>query len=289
MPMLNFGFEEVVTRPKEKEMNKSKTLLNLEHVTLTFGKVVGLSDISLDAYDNEILSIIGPNGAGKTSIINCISGFYKPSGGSILFEGKDITRGRPDKIAKLGIGRTFQNIQLYTGLTTLDNIMAGRHLRMKCGFASNAFFFGRTIREEKRERRIVEEIIDVLNLQEFRDQVVGTLAYGTRKVIELGRALALEPKMLILDEPMAGMNVEEKEDMARYVIDIYEGQKRGYDSAILKNGVKSIIFIEHNMDVVMDIADRIVVMDFGIKIADGIPEEIRANAKVIKAYLGEET
>jgi len=276
-----------VTHPKEKEMNKSKTLLNLDNVTLTFGKVVSLSDISFDVYDNEILSIIGPNGAGKTSVINCISGFYKPSRGSVLFEGKDITRGRPDKIARLGIGRTFQNIQLYTGLTTLDNIMAGRHLKMKCGFASNAVFFGRTLREEKRERRIVEEIIDVLNLQEFRDQVVGTLAYGTRKVIELGRALALEPKMLILDEPMAGMNVEEKEDMARYVIDIYEGQKRGYDSQILKNGVKSIIFIEHNMDVVMDIADRIIVMDFGIKIADGIPEEIRADAKVIKAYLGE--
>ena len=278
-----------MTLPKEKEMNTSKARLNLEHVTLTFGKVVSLNDVSFDAYDNEILSIIGPNGAGKTSIINCVNGFYKPSGGRILFEGKDITRGRPDKIAKHGIGRTFQNIQLYTGLTTLDNIMAGRHLRMKCGFASNAFFFGRTIREEKKERRIVEEIIDFLNLQEFRNQVVGTLAYGTRKVIELGRALALEPKMLILDEPMAGMNVEEKEDMARYVIDIYEGQKRGYDSKILKNGVKSIIFIEHNMDVVMDIADRIMVMDFGIKIADGIPEEIRANAKVIKAYLGEET
>ena len=287
LAILNSGIEEVVTHPKEKEMNKSKTLLNLDNVTLTFGKVVSLSDISFDVYDNEILSIIGPNGAGKTSVINCISGFYKPSRGSVLFEGKDITRGRPDKIARLGIGRTFQNIQLYTGLTTLDNIMAGRHLKMKCGFASNAVFFGRTLREEKRERRIVEEIIDVLNLQEFRDQVVGTLAYGTRKVIELGRALALEPKMLILDEPMAGMNVEEKEDMARYVIDIYEGQKRGYDSQILKNGVKSIIFIEHNMDVVMDIADRIIVMDFGIKIADGIPEEIRADAKVIKAYLGE--
>jgi len=278
-----------VTLPREKEMNTSKARLNLEHVTLTFGKVVSLNDVSFDAYDNEILSIIGPNGAGKTSIINCISGFYKPSGGTILFEGKDITRGRPDKIAKLGIGRTFQNIQLYTGLTTLDNIMAGRHLRMKCGFASNAFFYGRTIREEKKERRIVEEIIDFLNLQEFRKQVVGTLAYGTRKVIELGRALALEPKILVLDEPMAGMNVEEKEDMARYVIDIFEGQKKGYDSEILKNGVKSIIFIEHNMDVVMDIADRIMVMDFGIKIADGIPKEIRANPKVIKAYLGEGT
>ena len=262
--------------------------LEVRDIELSFGKAVCLSQVSFDVKKEELLSIIGPNGAGKTSIMNCINGFYKPDSGRVIFEGKDITRQKPDRIAHTGISRTFQNIQLYTGLTALDNIMAGRHLKMKHSFFSNAFFYGGTRKEELRHRYVVEEIIDFLNLQELRKQVVGTLPYGKRKVIELGRALALEPRMLILDEPMAGMNFEEKEDMARFIIDIFEGQKRGYDSEILKRGIKSIIFIEHDMDVVMDIAERIVVMDFGIKIAEGPPEEIKTNPKVISAYLGEE-
>jgi len=267
--------------------DEKKVRLSVDSLDLSFGKISVLSQVAFDVHESEILALIGPNGAGKTSIINCISGFYKPDAGKINFEGKDIFRRRPDKIAQLGIGRTFQNIQLYSGLTTLDNIMAGRHLRMKCGYLSNAFYYGRTKREEVRERYVVEEIIDFLNLQQLRNQPVGVLPYGKRKVVELGRALALEPRLLVLDEPMAGMNLEEKEDMARYIIDIFEGQKRGYDSDILKNGINSIVFIEHDMDVVMDIADSIVVMDYGIKIAEGIPEEIKKNPEVLKAYLGD--
>ena len=273
---------------KSNDKNDEKNVrLGVNNLDLSFGKISVLSQVAFDVCENEILALIGPNGAGKTSIINCISGFYKPDAGKINFEGKDIFRRRPDKIAQLGIGRTFQNIQLYSGLTTLDNIMAGRHLRMKCGYFSNAFYYGRTKREEVRERFVVEEIIDFLNLQQLRNQPVGVLPYGKRKVVELGRALALEPRLLVLDEPMAGMNLEEKEDMARYIIDIFEGQKRGYDSDILKNGINSIVFIEHDMDVVMDIADSIVVMDYGTKIAEGIPEEIKKDPKVLKAYLGE--
>jgi len=265
-----------------------KVRMEINEMNLSFGKIRVLSQVSFDVREKEIVAVIGPNGAGKTSIINCINGFYKPDQGRIAFEGKDITRVRPDKIAKLGIGRTFQNIQLYSGLTVLDNVMAGRHLRMKRGYFSNALYYGGTKREEIKERFVVEEIIDFLNLQQLRNQPVGVLPYGKRKVVELGRALALEPRILILDEPMAGMNLEEKEDMARYIIDIFEGQKRGYKSGILKEGINSIIFIEHDMDVVMDIADRIVVMDYGIKIAEGPPDTIKKDPKVLKAYLGEE-
>jgi len=271
--------------------NKSRdkpARLEVENLVLSFGRISVLNQITFKVNDNEILAIIGPNGAGKTSIINCINGFYKPASGTVSFEGKYITNLKPDRIAKFGIGRTFQNIQLYTGLTVLDNIMGGRHPLMRSGFFSNILFYGRTLREEIKERQVVEEIIDFLNLQKVRKQVVGTLPYGTRKIVELGRALALEPKMLILDEPMAGMNVEEKEDMARFIIDIFEGQRRGYNSKILRRGIKSIIFIEHDMGVVMDIADRILAMDFGTKIAEGTPEEIKVNPRVISAYLGQE-
>jgi branched-chain amino acid transport system ATP-binding protein len=263
--------------------------LSIENLSLSFGGVNALSDISLEIKEGEILAIIGPNGAGKTALLNCINGFYKPQKGEIYFDGKRVTRMRPDKLAKLGIGRTFQNIELYTGLSTQDNIMAARHVLMKQNFITGAIYFGWARREEIVHRRIVEEIIDFLEIQSIRKQVVGALPYGMRKRVELGRALALEPQVLLLDEPMAGMNLEEKEDIARFIIDVYEGQGETYpDTPVLKNGIKSIILIEHDMGVVMDIADRVVVLDFGHKIAEGTPAEIKANKKVMKAYLGEE-
>lgn len=268
---------------------EKKDLINIANISLSFGGVRALTDVSLEVRDNEILAIIGPNGAGKTALLNCISGFYKPQKGEIYFNGKRITRMRPDNLARLGIARTFQNIELYTGLSTQDNLMAARHVLMKQTFITGAIYFGWSHREEIKHRKIVEEIIDFLEIQSIRKNVVGVLPYGMRKRVELGRALALEPKVLLLDEPMAGMNLEEKEDIARFIIDVYEGQGDTYpDTPVLKNGIKSIILVEHDMGVVMDIADRIVVLDFGHKIAEGTPAEIKSNTEVIKAYLGEE-
>ena len=272
-----------------QESSENNVKVRIDNLSLSFGGVKALIDVSLDIRENEILAIIGPNGAGKTCLLNCINGFYKPQKGEIYFEEQRITRIRPDRAAKLGLARTFQNIELYTGLSTLDNIMAARHVLMKQNFLSSALYFGPAHGEEIRHRKTVEDIIDFLEIEPIRKKVVGMLPYGMRKRVELGRALAIEPRVLLLDEPMAGMNLEEKEDIARFIVDIFEGQGETYaDSPVLRDGVNCIVLVEHDMGVVMDLADRIVVLDFGQKIAEGTPDEIRTNPQVIAAYLGKE-
>ena len=255
-------------------MTTDTTGLKIQEITLVFGGISALNDISFDVQEGEILAIIGPNGAGKTSLLNCINNFYHPEQGDIFFNGHNLTKLPPYKIAKLGIARTFQNTALYTGLSTLDNLMAARHIHMQSGMLNSIIYWGLAQKEDLKHRQQVEEIIDFLEIEHIRKSIVGALPHGLRKRVELGRALALEPQLMLLDEPMTGMNLEEKEDIARFVLDINE--RRG----------TTILLIEHDMGVVMDIADRIVVLDFGMKIAEGIPEEIRQDEAVINAYLG---
>lgn len=256
-------------------MESNGPLLSVNGVTLSFGKNLVLDNVSFDVPSGTVYSIIGPNGAGKTSLLNCISGFYRPQSGAVVFRGRDLTKTPTNQIARLGVARTFQNIALYTGLNTVDNLMAARHIHMRQSALAGMLYWGPAQREEVRHRQIVEEIIDFLEINAIRKSIVATLPYGLRKRIELGRALALEPQILLLDEPMAGMNNEEKEDMARFVLDIH--QRRGV----------TIVLIEHDMGLVMDISDRMVVLDFGKRIAEGTPDEVKNNPDVIHAYLGD--
>ncbi len=260
-----------LTNPNPKER---KVLLRAENISIAFGKLQALNNVKVEVKEGEILAIIGPNGAGKTCLLNVISGFYRAHLGEVYMEENRITHFSSHRIAELGLCRTFQNIALYTGLSVIDNIIAGRHPHIRYNFIKGMIYFPWASREEANQRAIAEDIIDFLELEHVRGSIVGMLAYGLRKRVELGRALALEPRVLLLDEPMAGMNLDEKEDMARFIIDINEFLKI------------PIVLIEHDMGVVMDIADRIVVLDFGNKIAEGPPEEIKSNPKVIAAYLG---
>lgn len=255
--------------------NKSTVpLMDVEHVSLRFGGVTALSDVTFDIYEGEIRAIIGPNGAGKSSMLNVINGFYHPDEGEIRFRGKPRPPMQSHRIAHQGIARTFQNIALFRGMTALDNIMTGRVTRMRPNLLKNMLWWGWAEREESENREKVERIIDFLEIQSIRKTPVGRLPYGLQKRVELGRALAAEPILLLLDEPMAGMNVEEKEDMSRFILDVND-----------EFGT-TVALIEHDMGVVMDISDRVVVMDYGRKIGDGSPDEIRGNQAVIDAYLG---
>jgi branched-chain amino acid transport system ATP-binding protein len=251
-------------------------ILAADSVSLRFGGVRALSDVSFEVRPGEIFSIIGPNGAGKTSMVNCVSGRYRPTEGRILFDGQDITRTPTSRRAALGIGRTFQNLALFAHMSVLDNIMVGRHHLLRSGFLRGmAYWLGGAQREELAHRREVEEIIDFLEIQHVRKATAGTLSYGLRKRVELARAVALKPRLILLDEPMAGMNLEEKEDMARFIVDLNE------------EWGMTVLMIEHDMGVVMDISHRVMVLDFGRRIAAGSPEEVMADEHVKRAYLGE--
>ncbi len=251
-----------------------EVIVDLQNISLRFGGVKALTDISFNIREHEIRSIIGPNGAGKSSMLNVINGVYHPQEGKIIYRGEERRKMEPYEAAGQGFARTFQNIALFKGMSVLDNLMTGRNLKMKATLVEQAFFWGRARNEELEHRKKVEEVIDFLEIQHIRKTPVGRLPYGLQKRVELGRALAAEPNLLLLDEPMAGMNVEEKQDMCRFILDVND-----------QFGT-TIVLIEHDMGVVMDISDRVVVLDYGKKIGDGVPDEVKNNEDVIKAYLG---
>jgi len=250
--------------------------LKVSNVTLTFGGLKALSSVDMTIEPGLITSIIGPNGAGKTSMLNCVSGFYHPTSGEIEYGGKRITHSSPHQVTKLGIARAFQNLELFSGLSVLDNLMLARHKNLTYSFFHAAVYFGKASRIEAENRAFVEEVIDFMELEPYRKSVVGNLSYGVQKRVEVARALTLSPKLLLLDEPMAGMNIEEKEDIVRFIMDIKQERNT------------TVVLVEHDLGVVMDISDRIYVLDFGEVIGSGTPEEVAANPKVIEAYIGED-
>ena len=271
-----------MTTPTER-----KVKIKVENLSLSFGGIKTLDNISLDVYENEILAIIGPNGAGKTCLLNCITGFSKPQSGEIYFDDINISRVAPDKAVQLGLARTFQNIELNSGLNTLDNLMTARHILVNQNLLTAAIYYGPAQGEEIDQRRAVEDIINFLEMEPIRKNIVGTLPYGLRKRVELGRALALEPEVLLLDEPMEGLNQVEKEDISGFISDIFKGEGDAYPrTPVLRDGVNCIVLFEPNLESVMDVADRVIVLDSGRKIAEGTPQEVKYNPQVISAYSG---